>query len=88
MQYRAYSGTVLHYVLAKMSLNFSCVVLETALSSLAHALNFFREFFHHGLLRIFPDIRGKYEQLTAPQGCSVVGTAFPHFFWNSNLFEL
>jgi len=33
MQYRAYSGTELHYVLAKKSLSFVCAVLETALSS-------------------------------------------------------
>jgi len=34
MQYiSAFSGTVLHYILAEKSLSFVCVVLETALSS-------------------------------------------------------
>ena len=34
MQYiSAFSGTVLHYILADKSLSFVCVVLETALSS-------------------------------------------------------
>jgi len=33
MLYRAYSGTVPHYVLAKNSLSFVSVVLERALSS-------------------------------------------------------
>jgi len=46
--------TVLHYVLAKMSLDFVCAVFETALSSTC--FEFYWRIFHHGQLLLLLDI--------------------------------
>ena len=74
MQYKAYSDIVLHYVLAKKSLTFLCVVLETALSSTC-CRNFVTEFFHIGTLLLLLDILSQclitcWERIPSDRQCS------------------